>query len=181
MRTFADWKKENIDLDARLDADIRAVILQGLEAAWNDGQTVGLDRGLKADRFEPAEDDYSGQFADPKREELLRLASSLVVAVWSRPDDMALVSGSNEQEMRAALAEAHGNRAKAAVSQASAIIAEVDRVSANHKGLASIEAAQMEFQSIWLKRKCDDYWADPETKDAALDFWLMAKGFNPDD
>jgi hypothetical protein len=145
MRTFAAWKKENIDWDASmLDVASKKLIVDHLEAAWNDGQAVGLDRGLKADRFDPAEDNMGpriGNAIDPKREDLLKLAGQLAVASMSNPG----IGGTD-------IGEAYARRF---VERAAAIIAEVDRVSGAPKVMPPQETAERdhrgEFEDWWSR------------------------------
>jgi len=96
-----EWAKENVD---RI-MDNGSRIVEDLATAYE----AGLERGLKADRFEP-EDDY-----DPKRAEKLDLAAKLAVQMIASEGSPS-VTGTDAF-------------AVSVVSIAAAIIAEVDRVS----------------------------------------------------
>ena len=119
MRTFADWKKENIDWDASsLDSATKKYIVDHMEKCWNDGFTVGLSMpGFTIDQPTP-----------DRRAELLELASRLAVTQMERTMVLNLKPGQTGHEPGIER-QMHDGFAKHVVGQAAAIIVEVDRVS----------------------------------------------------
>jgi len=147
MKTFEEWKAENLDL-SDMDAGRigNSIILTGLEKCWHDAHDVGFAEGLTARKE-----------SDPKREELLKLASSLAVGVLTQGSAVRITD------------------VTAITSVAAAIIAEVDRVSgASKAGYLAMRDHESDFKAEWAKNELADETAI--SKQFAFRFWLAARG-----